>query len=85
MTTLARPTKLEAARDDFYYRLEPQALARLWKVLSVLVTPTPRTPATPAAWSFDRIEPLLMEAGDLITAAEAERRILILENPALPG
>jgi gentisate 1,2-dioxygenase len=26
-----------------------------------------------------------MEAGDLITAAEAERRVLILENPALPG
>lgn len=85
MTTLARPTNLEAARDDFYDRLEPEALAPLWKVLSALVTPTPRTPATPAAWSFDLIEPLLMEAGNLITAAEAERRVLILENPALPG
>ena len=85
MTTLARPSNLEAARDDFYDRLSPEALAPLWKVLSALVTPTPRTPAVAAAWSFDRIEPLLMEAGDLITAAEAERRVLILENPALPG
>lgn len=85
MATLARPTNLQAARDDFYDRLAPEALAPLWKVLSALVTPTPRTPAVPAAWSFDRIRPLLMEAGELITAAEAERRVLILENPALPG
>ena len=86
MATLAKtPTNLEAARDDFYDRLAPEALAPLWKVLAALVTPTPRTPAVPAAWSFDRIRPLLLEAGDLITAEEAERRVLILENPALPG
>ena len=79
------PTNLEAARDDFYDRLAPEALAPLWKVLAALVTPAPRTPAVAASWSFDRIRPLLMEAGELITAAEAERRVLILENPALPG
>ena len=85
MATLAKPTDLDAARDDFYDRLAPEALAPLWKVLAGLVTPTPRTRAVAAAWSFDRIQPLLMEAGELITAAEAERRVLILENPALPG
>ena len=85
MDANSRPTNLEAVRDDFYERLTPEALAPLWKVLSALVTPTPRTPAVSAAWSFDRIRPLLMEAGDLITAAEAERRVLILENPAMPG
>ena len=85
MSTHAPLSNLETARDDFYDRLAPQALAPLWKVLAALVTPTPRTPAVAAAWSFDRIQPLLMEAGELITAAEAERRVLILENPALPG
>ena len=85
MATLTPPTNLQAAREDFYDRLEPQALAPLWKVLAALVTPTPRTPAAAAAWSFDRIRPLLIEAGELITTAEAERRVLILENPALPG
>ncbi len=85
MATLSRPSNLETARNDFYDRLAPEALAPLWKVLSALVTPTPRTPAVAASWSFDRIKPLLMEAGDLITAAEAERRVLILENPALTG
>ena len=85
MAMPARPTNLQAARDDFYDRLAPEALAPLWKVLSALVMPVPRSPAVAAAWGFDRIQPLLMEAGELITAAEAERRVLILENPALPG
>jgi gentisate 1,2-dioxygenase len=82
---MTKLTNLEVARDDFYERLTPEALAPLWKVLAALVTPTPQTPAVAASWSFERIRPLLMEAGELITAAEAERRVLILENPALPG
>jgi gentisate 1,2-dioxygenase len=89
MATLAkepeRPSNLEAARDDFYERLTPEKLAPLWKILSALVTPSPQTPAVAAAWAFGCIRPLLMEAGELITAAEAERRVLILENPALLG
>jgi gentisate 1,2-dioxygenase len=74
-----------AARAAFYNRLRPRNLAPLWEVLSALVTPSPRTPAVPASWSFAGIRPLLMEAGALISAAEAERRVLILENPAMPG
>jgi gentisate 1,2-dioxygenase len=85
MATAATPTYVQSARTEFYERLRPESLAPLWEVLAALVTPTPRTPAVPAAWSFDRIRPMLMEAGELITAAEAERRVLILENPALPG
>jgi gentisate 1,2-dioxygenase len=84
-TLLAPPSNLQAARGDFYARLAPERLAPLWEVLAGLVTPTPYAKAIPAAWSFSRIKPLLMEAGDLITAAEAERRVLILENPALSG
>ena len=74
-----------AARAEFYERLKPHGLAPLWEVLSALVTPTPRTPVATAKWSFSTLEPLLLEAGQLITAAEAERRVLILENPALVG
>ncbi|MEG8220506.1 gentisate 1,2-dioxygenase [Sphingobium sp. LB126] len=78
-------SNLEAVRDGFYERLQPEHLSPLWKVLARLVTTTPLTQAVPAAWSFARVRELLMEAGGLITAAEAERRVLILENPALPG
>ena len=64
MATSANPTNLETAREDFYDRLTPERLAPLWKVLAALVTPKPITPAVAAAWSFGRIQPLLMEAGD---------------------
>jgi gentisate 1,2-dioxygenase len=72
-------------RAEFYSRLRSRGLAPLWEVLSSLVTPVPCTPAQAVKWSFSAIRPLLLEAGELITAAEAERRVLILENPALPG
>jgi gentisate 1,2-dioxygenase len=85
MATSTNPTDIHSIRSEFYRRLRPENLAPLWEVLAALVTPTPRTPAVPAAWSFERIRPMLMEAGDIISAAEAERRVLILENPALPG
>ena len=39
-----------------------------------------------AHWDYDGvIRPFMMRAGDLITAKEAERRVLVLENPGLPG
>ena len=73
------------ARAEFYERLRKEELAPLWEVLSALVPKLPRSPAVFAKWSYQTIEPLLLEAGGLITAAEAERRVLILQNPALPG
>lgn len=86
MATLTPPlSNLEAMRADFYARLRPEHLAPLWQVLANLVTPTPRSQAVAASWSYDRIKAMLMEAGGLITADEAERRVLILENPALAG
>jgi gentisate 1,2-dioxygenase len=78
-------SNIDAARHEYYDRLRPEHLSPLWNVLHDLVLPAPRSRAMPARWSFDRIKPMLMEAGELITAAEAERRVLILENPAMPG
>jgi gentisate 1,2-dioxygenase len=36
-------------------------------------------------WRYDELRPFIEEAGRIITAEEAERRVLILENPGLPG
>jgi gentisate 1,2-dioxygenase len=37
-------------------------------------------------WDYDNVvRPYLMQAGQLITAKEAERRVLILENPGMQG
>ena len=39
----------------------------------------------PAIWKFGDVKKLMMEAGDVITAEEAERRVLVLENPGDAG
>ncbi|HEY6720988.1 MAG TPA: cupin domain-containing protein, partial [Burkholderiales bacterium] len=45
----------------------------------------PGTAAVPALWRWKEVRPLIMHACELITAREAERRVLMLENPALAG
>lgn len=72
-------------RQDFYDRLGPQKLAPLWEVLKGLVPREPKSKAAPFQWRYSEIRPLLMEAGALLTAEEAERRVLVLENPAFVG
>lgn len=72
-------------RQAFYDRLTPNNLAPLWEVLGALITREPQSPCVPASWRYEDVRPQLMEAGRLITAKEAERRVLILENPGMPG
>ncbi len=75
-----------ADRQAFYGRLAPHNLAPLWESLHSLVSRTPTSAAVPAHWDYDGVvRPYIMESGALITAKEAERRVLILENPGLPG
>ena len=73
------------ARKAFYARIGQQHLAPLWERLSGLVTRSPQPAAQPAHWKYSSVRPDLIAAGSLLTAEEAERRVLILENPGLPG
>lgn len=75
----------EAKRQDFYNRIDGQNMTPLWTVLSDLVTPHPQSACQPFGWHFRDIRAAMTEAGELITAREAERRVLILENPGLRG
>jgi gentisate 1,2-dioxygenase len=72
-------------RIAFYAKIGGQNMAPLWTSLADLVTPEPRSPCRPASWRFADIRAAMMEAGGLITAKEAERRVLVLENPGLRG
>src|SRR5512132_3804835 len=72
-------------RQAFYKRIDEDSLAPLWEVLGNLVPPQPATSCVPALWRYAHVRTFLMEAGRLITAREAERRVLILENPGLRG
>ena len=72
-------------RRTFYDKIDAQNLTPLWTVMGALITPEPRSGCRPALWRFAEIRAAMIEAGGLITAKEAERRVLILENPGLRG
>jgi gentisate 1,2-dioxygenase len=74
-----------ADRGAYYERIARHGMTPLWEVLGALVPPEPRTPVAAAFWHYADVRDAVMEAGRLITAEEAERRVLILENPALRG
>lgn len=70
---------------EFYGRLAQKNAAPLWESLAELVPVKPIPRCVPALWNYDEIRPLVMESGKLITAKDAERRVLILANPGLRG
>ncbi len=74
-----------ATRQDLYRRMEKQNFAPLWEAYHSLIPDQPVTPCKPAIWKYKEARPYLMEAGALITAKEAIRRVLILENPGMRG
>jgi gentisate 1,2-dioxygenase len=82
---LLAEAEVSDARKAFYARIGRENFAPLWEVLGNLVPQRPATPCVPAHWSYERARTYLMEAGKLITAREAERRVLVLENPGLRG
>src|SRR5579862_3552431 len=76
---------ISATRRDFYQRISDLNAAPLWEVLGEIVGAKPHPASIPALWRYDQMRPFLMESGELITAREAERRVLMLENPGFPG
>jgi gentisate 1,2-dioxygenase len=73
-------------RQDFYGRILTENMAPLWETLHLIVPPQPNGPALPCLWDYDRVvRPYIMESGKLISAKEAERRVLMLQNPGLGG
>jgi gentisate 1,2-dioxygenase len=77
------PTALQ--REELYRDMAPHNLTPLWEVLHALVPTQPTSPCVPALWKYDEVRPFLKRAGEAITAEEAVRRVLIMENPALRG
>jgi gentisate 1,2-dioxygenase len=75
----------DASRAAYYEQIARQHMAPLWESLHSLVPKTPQPKARPAIWKYAQVRDLVMEAGAVISAEEAVRRVLVLENPGLPG
>ena len=71
------PKREQLSRDIAELDMRP-----LWERVMRL---QPGTAALPAIWRWQQVQPHLMRSAELITAREAERRVLMLENPALKG
>jgi gentisate 1,2-dioxygenase len=74
-----------AQREAFYARIDAHSLAPLWTRLKSLIPAEPKPVGVAHRWRYDDVRPFVMESARQISAEEAERRVLILENPALAG
>lgn len=54
----------------------------LWTQMAKLNPPEPNPRTVPHIWKYDEIRPYLLRAGELVTEKQAERRVLMLINPA---
>ena len=69
-------------REAFYRDLERENLGPLWESLHRMVPTEPAPRGRPIGWDYDNvIRRRLMQAGELISARDAGRRVLMLQNP----
>lgn len=54
----------------------------LWKQMNRLNPTLPNPTTIPYIWRYDHIKPSLIRAGELVDECQAERRVLMLVNPA---
>jgi gentisate 1,2-dioxygenase len=79
------PVSNAEERQEYYAKIRSHGCAPLWENLEYLVTPEPVITSVPNLWDYSELRDDLLHSANLITAAEAERRVLMLENPALEG
>ncbi|ADB51232.1 cupin domain-containing protein [Conexibacter woesei] len=70
--------------EVFYSKLPAFHVEPLWRARG-LMRPAPGREAVGCVWRYDEVRRLLLESGDVVTAAEADRRVLMLLNPGLDG
>ena len=75
----------QAEREAFYRRADTQNMAPLWTRLKSLVPAEPTPVGVAHQWRYADVRPYVLESAEHISAAEAERRVMILENPGLRG
>lgn len=71
-----------ATAADFYAAMERAGVAPLWDRYNSFAPPEPRTPDAGCLWRWDALRSLLDRAAREISMDDAERRVLMLLNPA---
>jgi gentisate 1,2-dioxygenase len=73
----------EEELEDYYTQLRAQHVTPAWIGGGVSIEPQSR--AVPYLWRWRDLRPQAMRAADLVGTQQAERRVLRLTNPELPG
>ncbi|KAJ5270836.1 hypothetical protein N7534_006568 [Penicillium rubens] len=68
--------------DGLALALEKLETKPLWTQMTKLNPPLPNPSCVPHVWRYDQIRPSLLKAGELVNESQAERRVLMLVNPA---
>ncbi|CAN9294063.1 unnamed protein product [Alternaria alternata] len=71
----------EHATGELLKTAAAQHTKPLWAQMARLNPPLPNPKCIPHVWEYDKIRPSLLQAGELITEKQAERRVLMLANP----
>jgi gentisate 1,2-dioxygenase len=69
--------------DDYYAQLQAQHVTPAW--IGGGISIEPRSDAAPYLWHWRDLRPQAMRAAELVGTQQAERRVLRLTNPKLPG
>ena len=86
MTEQAAASETQLEREAvFISRIKARNLTPLWANRRGVDLSRPASTAIPAQWRYGDIRPDIAEAGDIISAEDAFRRVLVLENPSYPG
>ncbi len=80
--TAALPNGLIEQREAFYQELHGEGMEALWRVIATAAQHEPRVQSIPFIWRWQNVRAKMMRASDLVTPQEAERRVLMLINPA---
>jgi gentisate 1,2-dioxygenase len=69
--------------DAYYAQLRAQQVTPAW--IGGGISVEPKSEAVPYLWHWRDLRPQAMRAAELVGTAQAERRVLRLTNPKLPG
>lgn len=71
--------------DDYRQRVAAANLVPLWTFFGEWFSPEPRASAVPHRWRYADVRAVVLDAAAAVSTADAERRVLVLENPGLAG
>ena len=79
------PTRDPNLPEAYSDEIEKLSLAPLWAALHMLLPKERKTRVLAHHWRWADVRRPLLEAGRLVGIEQAERRVLVLANPGLPG